>query len=56
MLNSCVNKLIDQPYIIIPNFTVTHGLAMIIPGNVKDSDITMPKSTFKNRLADYLLE
>ena len=38
----------------IPNFT--HGLALIIPGNVKNSDLTMPKSTFKNRLADYLLE
>ena len=54
MWNSCINKLIDQPSLSIPNFT--HGLALIIPGNVKNSDLTMPKSTFKNRLADYLLE
>ena len=51
MWNSCINKLIDQPSLSIPN--VTHGLALIIPGNVKNSDLTMPKSTFKNRLADY---
>ena len=54
MWNSCINKLINQPSLSIPNFT--HGLALIIPGNVKNSDLTMPKSTFKNRLADYLLE
>ena len=54
MWNSCINKLIDQPSLSIPNFT--HGLALIIPGNVKNSDLTMPKSTFKNCLADYLLE
>ena len=54
MWNSCINKLIDQPSLSIPNFT--HGLALIIPGNIKNSDLTMPKSTFKNRLADYLLE
>ena len=54
MWNSCINKLIDQPSLGIPNFT--HGLALIIPGNVKNSDLTMPKSTFKNRLVDYLLE
>ena len=45
MWNSCINKLIDQPSLSIPNFT--HGLALIIPGNVKNSDLTMPKSTFK---------
>ena len=54
MWNSCINKLIDQPSLSIPNFT--HGLALIIPGNVKNSDLTMPKNTFKNRLADYILE
>ena len=48
MWNSCINKLIDQPYLSVPNFT--HGLALIISGNVKNSDLTMPKSTFKNRL------
>ena len=42
------------PPLSIPNFT--YGLALIIPGNVKNSDLTMPKSTSKNRLADYLLE
>ena len=43
----------------IPKYSIlnfTHALALIIPGNVKNSDLTMPKSTFKNRLADYLLE
>ena len=48
MWNSCINKLKDQPSLSIPNFN--HGLALII------HDLTMPKSTFKNRLADYLLE
>ena len=46
MWNSCINKLIDQPSLRIPNFI--DGLALIIPGNVKNSDLTMPK--------DYLLE
>ena len=46
MWNSCINKLIDQPSLSIPNFD--HGLALIIPGNVKNSDLTMPKSTFKS--------
>ena len=48
MWNSCINKLITQPSLSIPNFT--HGLALIIPGNVKYSDLS------KNSLADYLLE
>ena len=53
-IRSLTRIIRDQPSLSIPNFT--HGLALIIPGNVKNSDLTMPKSTFKNRLADYLLE
>ena len=40
----------------IPNYPKYYScwLALIIPGNVKNSDLTVPKSIFKNRLADYL--
>ena len=40
----------------IISFKYYYPSAKIIPGSVKNSDLTMPKSTFKNRLADYLLE
>ena len=52
--NSCINKLLDQPTLYVPKFT--NGLALVIPGNIKNSDLTMSISSFKKRLVDLLLK
>ena len=44
----------DQPPLSVPKFS--HGLALIIPGNVKNSDLTMSKGIFKKRLVNFLLK
>ena len=50
--NANIDFLFDQPILCTPK--CTNGLQLIIPGNVKNSDLTMSIGTFKSRLRDVL--
>ena len=52
--NTNIGSLFDQPILCIPK--CTNGLELIIPGNVKNSDLTMSICTFKNRLHEVLIK
>ena len=54
--NSCIGKLLDQPILCIPKFTGANGLKLIIPGNVKNSDLTISKGVFKKRLTEHFIK
>ena len=49
--NSCF--LFDRPILCIPK--CTNGLQLIIPGKVKNSDLTMSVGIFKSRLSNNLV-
>ena len=50
--NICIRQLLDQPTLCIPIFTGAKDLELIIPGNVKNSDLTISIGVFKKRLAE----
>ena len=52
--NENINRLLDQPILGTPK--CTNGLQLIIPGNVKNSDLTMSVGILKNRLENLLLK
>ena len=53
--NTCIRKLLDQPTLCLPKFTGANGLQLIIPGNVKNSDLTISIGVFKKRLVELIM-
>ena len=54
MWNTNIDSLFDKPILCTPKFT--NGLQLIIPGNAKNSDLTMSVRTFKIRLHELLIK
>ena len=52
--NTCIKNLLDKPVLFLPEWS--NGLELIIPGNVKNSDLTISVTLFKKRLADFLMK
>ena len=47
-------NLLDKPVLFLPEWS--NGLELIIPGNVKNSDLTISVTLFKKRLADFVMK